>query len=44
MVEKEFRVNDDLGDIWTDRITIKVTATQEDSGTCHFNQWTIMTD
>jgi len=27
-VEKEFRVNDDLGDIWTDRITIKVTATQ----------------
>ena len=44
MIEKEFRVNDNLGDIWTDRITIKVTATQGDSGTCHFNQWTIMTD
>ena len=28
-VEKEFRVNDELGDIWTDRITIKITATQQ---------------
>ena len=27
LVEKEFRVNDDLGDIWTDRITIRITDT-----------------
>jgi len=27
-IEKEYRVNPDLGDIWTDRITIKVSSTQ----------------
>ena len=27
LVEKEFRVNDDLGDIWTDRITIRIIDT-----------------
>ena len=27
LAEKEYRIDADLGDIWTDRITIKVSAT-----------------
>jgi len=30
-IEKEYRIDDEVGDIWTDRITIKITATQEQS-------------
>ena len=43
-VEKEYHVDEEVGDIWTDLITIRVSATQQSTGFCHFNQWTIMTD
>ena len=43
-VEKEYCLDDDVGDIWTDRITIRITDTKESTGICHINQWTIMTD
>ena len=44
MVEKEYRIDEKLGDVWSDKITIRITATQNQIGFCHFNQWTIMTD
>jgi hypothetical protein len=30
--------------MWTDRITIQVSATNGDSNICQFNQWTILTN
>jgi len=36
-IEKEYRINDDLGDVWTDRISIRISATQGSTDSCHFN-------
>ena len=44
MVEKEYKIDEQLGDFWSDKITIRITATQNQTGFCHFNQWTIITD
>ena len=35
--DKEYRIDESKGPVWTDRITIRVTSTQGGSAFCHFN-------
>jgi len=43
-IEKLYRIPEKHGKMWVDRITLKVSATQEAQGVCEINQFTIMTD